>query len=77
MEGWAVICDGCGNALQFLLDDKPENEIGTEWFDDASAAAKSATNRGWSLEPPDGRDGAYCPMCVDEADAAEESEATS
>ena len=67
--GWAVICDGCGMGLQFLLDDDPRAEIDTEVFGSSQAAARSAMNRGWELEPPDGRDGAYCPDCI-EADAA-------
>ena len=62
--GWAVICDGCGNGLQFCLDGNPDYEIDTEFFAGSGAAARSATNRGWSLEPPEGRDGAYCPDCV-------------
>lgn len=62
--GYVVVCDGCGMGLQFLLDDDPRNEIDTEQFASLESAARSAVNRGWSVEPPDGKDGAYCPECV-------------
>lgn len=62
-DGWAVICDGCGVGLQFLLDGNPDYEIDTEFFGSPQAAAQTATNRGWLVEPPDGRDGAFCPLC--------------
>lgn len=60
--GWVVYCDGCGNGLAYLLDDA--HEVDTEMFGSCESASRSAANRGWSLEPPDGRDGAYCPDCV-------------
>jgi hypothetical protein len=59
---WEVSCDGCGIGLPLILGEDAAGKIGT-CFNSAATVFQSARQLGWSIEPPDGRDGAYCPSC--------------